>query len=477
MDTDIGVLLFSSNGRMGVLAVPSLIAGRGVCGVSNSYNFCICNVLGGIRYPKRMRLLLKRCHFVVDLGRCRYAALRKRDDLTLDAYLPICTFSFFGPRRLNDIFFCSCASVNEGFIMPRTLPWQRAPTEPVEKEETPRKRVKTEPELDRDTTPRNPLSSPAKRDFFRSSQSPPTSPAKQCPPEEFLIPGLHRDDGWVMVEDEFYAVAQTYTQHLHYAEYVRRRKEVKENHGILAEDIERPTDDRTPLPKRVETQRELSTLRERQTSGLAHLANERPNEVEGDDDELWAGTHLQDFMSSPRRSRSLAGHQIPKSSTRAAAGFERLPVARARVNSIGSFTSEKKRPDVETIEIDEETASDSVDDLDSRGPSRMAPPPKRAQSVTQSAGTPRARHKSELRITPTPKIKSSPSNARSSQTPGFKSKIQSLFDDLDDLPETPQINNTFHAKENSPTPRPETCKRNSLDPKKPRHSEVPIFLG
>ncbi|CAG8034057.1 unnamed protein product [Penicillium salamii] len=396
---------------------------------------------------------------------------------SLDAYLPICTSSFFGLRGLNDLFFCSCPSVNEGLIMPRTLPWQRVPTEPVKKEETPRKRVKTESELDRDTTPRNPLGSPAKRNFFRSSQSPPTSPAKQCPPEEFLIPGLHRDDRWVMVEDEFYAVAQTYTQHLHYAEYVRRRKEVKENHGIPAEDIERPTDDRTPLPQRVETQRELNTLRERQTSGLAHLVEERSNEVEGDDDELWVGTHLHGFMSSPRKSRSLAGHQIPKSSTRAAAGFGQLPVARARVNSIGSFTSEKKRADVETIDLDEETASGSDDDLDNRGPARMAPPPKRAQSVMQSGGTPRARYQSELQVTPTPKVKSSPSNARSSQTPGFKSKIQSLFDDLDDLPETPQTNNRFHAEENTKTLRPETCKRNSLDPKKPGHSEVPIFLG
>ncbi|CAG8041215.1 unnamed protein product [Penicillium olsonii] len=362
--------------------------------------------------------------------------------------------------------------------MPRKLPWQRTPNEPVKNEETPRKRVKIESKPDRDIKPGSLTSSPTKRDFFKSSQSPPTSPAKQCPPEEFLLPGLDRDDGWVMVEDEFYAVAQTYTQHLHYAEYIRRRKEVKENHGSLSEDIERPTDDRTLLPKSVERQRELEALRKRQNAGLAQLADERSNEVVEDDDDLWAGTHLHDLMTSPRKSRSLAGIQNLRSSSRAAAGFGQALGTRARVNSIGSFTTEKKRPETETIEIDEETASDSDDDLDLEGPSPMAPPPKKAQATMISGETPRVCHKSQLRTTPTPKVEPTSPRGRSGQTPAFRSRIQSLFDDLDDLPETSQINDHTVKSQKTPTnQRPGTYNRNNADPNKSRHNEVPIFLG
>ena len=36
-----------------------------------------------------------------------------------------------------------------------------------------------------------------------------------------MHPGLNADDIYVMVEDEFLATAQLYTQHLHQAEYQR----------------------------------------------------------------------------------------------------------------------------------------------------------------------------------------------------------------------------------------------------------------
>ncbi|KAJ5337984.1 hypothetical protein N7452_004712 [Penicillium brevicompactum] len=356
--------------------------------------------------------------------------------------------------------------------MPRVLPWQRSGTETsAKKEATPRKRVKTESELGRDLTLRNPPISPSKRDFFRSSQSPPSSPIKQCPPQEFLIPGFDRDDMWVMVEDEFYAVAQTYTQHLHYAEYRRRRKEVKERHSTLAAEIERPTDERTPLPREVERRKENEAFRERQKVGLAQVANEPANKAgddgdDGDDDQLWAGTHLQDFMSSPPKSRSLFGLQSRKSTTRAAAGFGQVPVAaggRARVNSTGSFTSASRRPDIEAIEIDEETASDSDDDLDLEAHQVMAPPPRRTQSAVQHKSTPRPHGQSHLRNTPTSDVKTTPLIARPISTPGFKSRMQSLFDDLDDLPEPSEIENntTFNANQVSVKQQPDTAEHNN----------------
>ncbi|OQE04861.1 hypothetical protein PENVUL_c029G02140 [Penicillium vulpinum] len=274
--------------------------------------------------------------------------------------------------------------------MPRTLPWLRAENSiPAKKASTPRKRVKTEPSPDRDVTPKNPRVSPPRRDLFRSSQSPPTSPIKRCPSEEFLIEGIQHDDGWAMVEDEFYAVAQTFTQHLHHAEYLRRRKEVKAENAARIAEIERPTDGRTPLPNEVQRKREIEALRERQKAGLVSIEDRGVEEKDEDeDDERWAGTHLHDLMTSPRKIRSLAGVHAPKSSTRAAAGFGQAPTlgtGRARVNSIGSVTALPRASEVQSIELDEETASgsDDDDDLELETQSAVLPPPNRTNAALQ----------------------------------------------------------------------------------------------
>ncbi|KAJ5695775.1 hypothetical protein N7536_006187 [Penicillium majusculum] len=373
--------------------------------------------------------------------------------------------------------------------MPRTLPWLRAENNtPVKKVSTPRKRVKTEPSPDRDLTPKTPRVSPPRRDFFRSSQSPPTSPIRRCPSEEFLVEGIQHDDGWVMVEDEFYAVAQAFTQHLHHAEYLRRRKQVKAEHAAGMREIERPTDNRTPLPNEVERKREAEVLRERQKAGLAQIENGGVDEKDEDeDDERWAGTHLHDLMTSPRKTRSLAGVYAPKSSTRAAAGFGQGPTlgtGRARVNSIGSVAAPPRAPEVPGIELDEETASgsDDDDDLDLETKPVVLPPkrinatPRKSQTHDQT--TPRARQQSKIQSTFTSKPKAKPSHGRPSPVNGYKSRVQSLFDDLDELPESSRINNSISNKSSGPTARqsPVTGGGNNLDAKKSRHNEVPTFL-
>ncbi|KAK4864108.1 hypothetical protein LT330_010138 [Penicillium expansum] len=305
----------------------------------------------------------------------------------------------------------SCNSKRPGEV---TLPWLRAENRtPVKKESTPRKRVKTEPSPDHNLTPKNPRVSPRRRDFFRSSQSPPTSPIRRCPSEEFLIEGIQHDDGWVMVEDEFYAVAQAFTQHLHHAEYLRRRKQVKADNAAGIGEMERPTDGRTPLPNEVERKRETEALRGRQKAGLAQIGHGGVDEKdEAEDDERWAGTHLHDLMTSPRKTRSLAGVHASKSSTRAAAGFGQAPTlrtGRARVNSIGSVTATSRAPEVSCIELDEETASGSDDDdLDLETNPVVLPPPKRTndtprKSQTHDETTPRAQRQSKIQIMSTSK--------------------------------------------------------------------------
>ncbi|KAJ5178267.1 uncharacterized protein N7500_000966 [Penicillium coprophilum] len=377
--------------------------------------------------------------------------------------------------------------------MPRKLPWLQAKnTVAVKKESTPRKRVKTEPNFGHDLTPKNPRVSPPSRDFFRSSQSPPTSPIRRCPSEEFLIEGIQHDDGWVMVEDEFYAVAQTFTQHLHHAEYLRRRKEVKAQNAAGMKEIKRPTDSRTPVSNEVERKREAEALRERQKAGLAQIGYGAVSEKDEDgdeDDERWAGTHLHDLMTSPRKTRSLAGMYGPKSSTRAAAGFGQALTSgsgRARVNSIGSVTEPSRALEVPSTQLDEETASGSDetdgDDLDLEIQPVVLPARRTNTTLREiqahDQATPRARQQLNIQSTSTSKSQVKPAHGRPSPANAYKSRVQSLFDDLDELPESSQINKSISNNSQIPPARqpPVTGGGNTSDPKKSRHSEVPTFL-
>lgn len=291
-----------------------------------------------------------------------------------------------------------------------------------------------------------------------------------------------------MVEDEFYAVAQTFTQHLHHAEYLRRRKQVKAENAAGIREIERPTDGRTPLPNELERKREAEALRERQKAGLAQIGVDEKDENE--DDERWAGTHLHDLMTSPRKTRSLAGAHAPKSSTRAAAGFGQAPTlgtGRARVNSIGSVTAPSRAPEVPSIELDEETASGSDDNdddnLDLETPPVVLPPPRRTNATLRKSQahdqtTPRAQKQVKIQSTSTSKPKAKPPHGRPSPANAYKSRVQSLFDDLDELPESSRINKSTSIKSREPPARqsPVTGGGNNLDAKKSRHNEVPTFL-
>jgi hypothetical protein len=190
-------------------------------------------------------------------------------------------------------------------------------------------------------------------------------------------------------------------------------------------------------------------------------------------------------MTSPRKTRSLASLHTLKSSTRAAAGLRQAPASettRSRVNSIGSITYANRDPQREPIEIDEQTASDSDsdNDLDRQHQPVMLPPPKRTPSISRRPQadpqtTPRPHRQSNLRDNSTSTEKSP--NERPSPLPRSKSRVQSLFDDLDELPESSRIHysisNTAIA---SASESPETSRGNNLNPKKSQHSEVPTFL-
>ncbi|KAJ5803171.1 uncharacterized protein N7503_005621 [Penicillium pulvis] len=376
--------------------------------------------------------------------------------------------------------------------MPRTLPWllEKKDEGRVKQESTPRKRVKREADADPDLTPKPPAS-PGRRDFMRSSQTPPTSPARPCPTEEFLVEGLDKDDAWVMVEDEFYAIAQTFTQHLHYAEYVRRKKEAKARSAAAIKELERPTDGQTAMPKALQMRKNAEALDARQKDGLAQLeapVDDNPEEHTDEEDGAWAGTHLHGLMTSPRKSRSLVGAHAVKSSTRAAAGFGQASRPDRKVRrSEHAITA----PAVQSIDvIDLETASEEDSDIDggiypvvmpsfptrqestpSRTAERSTPPAKR-----QISGTPM---KSTLKTPTLHKERSTPTQRSNKPGTGFKSRVQMLFDDFDELPESSQPISYISDQKEESTPGNSAAKEasgtNNLVSES-RYNDVPTFL-
>jgi hypothetical protein len=72
--------------------------------------------------------------------------------------------------------------------------------------------------------------------------------------------GLDGDDAYIMVEDEFQAVAKGFTQHLHHAEYVRLKNLAKTQNASTINTISRPVDSITEMREETKKRR----LRSRQ---------------------------------------------------------------------------------------------------------------------------------------------------------------------------------------------------------------------
>lgn len=309
----------------------------------------------------------------------------------------------------------------------------------------------------------------------------------------YLIEGLDHDDAWVMVEDEFYAIAQSFTQHLHYAEYIRRKKEAKAQSTEAINKIQRPTDGRTKLPKEAERKREAEALAARQKAALAKLGvPERDRDDSEDDDDTWAGTHLHGLMTSPRKSRTLVGTHSLKSSTRAAAGFGQAAGSSSDRAIAGASLSRAAAAHIVEIQeetasdgdldMDGETASDEDDDLD--GEARLVTIPRskwlQTHGPTRTA-QPKDPRNSRESIQKRPTIKKEKARATPTPASGFKSRVQMLFDDLDELPEPSRSNTSSNSdmkKEPSSTNSiiQSGPANDNLESKESRFNDVPTFL-
>lgn len=338
----------------------------------------------------------------------------------------------------------------------------------------------------------------------------------------YLIEGFDNDDIWMMVEDEFYAVAQTFTQHLHYAEYIRRTKEAKLQNAARIQDFSRSADGVTPMSEEAKKKREAEALAERQKKGLGHEEEKKgagsggeegagglDDDDDDDDDALfqddaWAGTSLYDLMISPRKARSLVDSRGIKSSTKAAAGYAQASQnygsdARSRDGSAAAAAEPPSSPlGHRAHTVVDDTASDDDLDIQPKTTLKRTPQDIKAPKSENNVST-------KLSIAPTKCVAHKPINAmresgiKPGSTPSIRERNKAstvpkprkrmLFDDdFDKLPEPKPNDIPMHA---TPTKRnPSSSIRDKqppdgsrggddgikLESKRSRLNEVPTFL-
>lgn len=196
----------------------------------------------------------------------------------------------------------------------------------------------------------------------RHGRTPSTSPPPGPPPIELMQEGLDADDIYMMVEDEFHAIAQSYTAHLHHAEYKRLMREAKERNNqkrSTVPEIPRGASFETKLrlKKAGLSERQSTGLKEMITPGLLIDSDEEENDKTlGEEEktvaEPWAGTSLAGLMSWDASQRtSLKGLNKLKSETRAAQGFGpsttavKTQISTAKTtNTIGHAASINSKP-------------------------------------------------------------------------------------------------------------------------------------
>ncbi|RHZ47163.1 uncharacterized protein CDV56_100542 [Aspergillus thermomutatus] len=375
--------------------------------------------------------------------------------------------------------------------MPRTLPWLTGSGSEVrDAKSSPRRReVKHEKDSDHgaEETPKASKSTSRgeKRDFLRSSPSPPTSPIQRCPSEEYLIEGFDQDDIYMMVEDEFYAMAQTFTQHLHYAEYVKRKKEAKLQNAAAIQDLARPTDGITPKSEEMRRKEAAAALSARQKAGLEKIERKRPQldsdreEDDTEEDEELTGTSLGYLMTSPRKARSLVGMQSIKSSTRAAAGFAQASGVKRQQTHFDEHIHSSPKAEVEGDDHAADATATEDDDLDVQITKTPTRPTAKRPSIGSNLNLPVSRTSSSTpQSTDNDDKGKRPGGIIHRTQPLGRSRKRVFFDDFDELPEPSNQSTPAHDRLKSHTANNTSKDSNKsvLSSKKARLNEVPTFL-
>ncbi|KJX95300.1 hypothetical protein TI39_contig4120g00004 [Zymoseptoria brevis] len=215
--------------------------------------------------------------------------------------------------------------------MPRTLPWMNSGAVKKEKRSTPApaKRASSPSDLvNSDLEDVHPGTPPPRQRPRNTSREPSTSPPPGPPPIETMRSGFTQDDIFRMVEDEFLSTAQTYTAHIHHAEYARLKKLHRSRGQMTLKELERATDGKTAQSRMLQVQREKEGNAKRQREGIRKING---GEEEEDEDEYLLDPQLKGLMTSSQTQNKtgnlagLKGLERPKADTRAAAGLQRSP--------------------------------------------------------------------------------------------------------------------------------------------------------
>jgi hypothetical protein len=190
--------------------------------------------------------------------------------------------------------------------------------------------------------------------------------------------GYHADDIFMMVEDEFQTVAQSFTHHLHHAEYVRMKKKAR---AAPPPASTKPLDG---MPDETKKKLEAKDIHDRQNAAVKNMISRAgraspDNEEEAQGIDPWQGTSLAGLMAkdnTQKRTALVGLEQIP-STTRAAKGFSRgegdSPSKREEIRSVLEIYGGKNKRERTTTPTPAASIEDADQDDDLHTPPRMKP--------------------------------------------------------------------------------------------------------
>ncbi|KAF1821721.1 uncharacterized protein K489DRAFT_402576 [Dissoconium aciculare CBS 342.82] len=261
--------------------------------------------------------------------------------------------------------------------MPRILPWavEATPRKVATATTTPtptRRRVPSPSDVVNSDLEDVDIAKSPVRTARQRERTPSTSPPPAPLSVEFMKDGYHADDIYRMVEDEFVATAKLYTQHIHYAEYVRLKKLAASRGKDALAGLHRGTDGKTPRSTTLKLRQEAEDNAEQRAQGQGDS---------DDDDEYLMDPQLAGLMTGGSRFREVLSHDLTvkisanKSNTRAAAGYSQSPHKEHKTFDIfgaGPSRNLSKPTSRSSLVVSEDDETDE-DDLNAAPPPAVIP--------------------------------------------------------------------------------------------------------
>jgi hypothetical protein len=293
-----------------------------------------------------------------------------------------------------------------------------------------------------------------------------------------MMEGYDHDDIYIMVEDEFHSVAQTFTRHLHHAEYQRLKKKARD----AAPPTFQPTEH-----MRSETRKKLEAraLRRKQKDAVGNITNGvNLSEDEEQEDDPWLGTSLSGLMTdaSIHKRTALVGLEKIQSSTRAAKGFTRgtgdTPTDRKEKMSVFDiFSAQRKGADDVLHKSEHESNETDLDHPSSKGKATIARPnPRQTFKRETEVSEPTSNPTSNLTSITEPPL-STRTTTHSRSHPRFREPsvaARKLFDEFDNFEALDKASSFPTKAKSSPSWRDSTLKQTKT--RKMQMSDIPTFL-